>query len=78
MTRNRETLLMPASSEFRKDRPVPEIHHHLLRGDLGIDHALLSWRTVGMLAPHAGTELDIQTPVLSGLQSRCSSSAGRL
>lgn len=43
------------------------IYHHLLRGDLGIDHATINSRTVGILAPHAGTDLEIRIQ-MSNLQ----------
>lgn len=45
-----------------------EMYHHLQRGDLRIDHATLNSRTVGILAPHAGTDLEIRTQILPNVQ----------
>lgn len=42
-----------------------KIYHHLLRDDLGIDHAMINSRTMGILAPCAGTDLEIWTQMLS-------------
>lgn len=45
-----------------------EIHHHLLRDDLRIDHAMINPRSVAILAQWAGTDLEMQTQMLPDFQ----------
>lgn len=52
-----------------------EIHHHLLRDDLRIDHAMINPRSVAILAQWAGTDLEMQTQTQSDFQVQ--SHAGR-
>lgn len=54
--------------KIRKDRVMREIHHHLLRDDLRIDHAMINPRSVAILAQWAGTDLEMQTQTQSDFQ----------